>query len=182
MPQVLRDVVLNPSGLRDFIGRLSELSLKMAIAQIEAGADAITWADHATPDTVSRKVYEEFLLPIHKVAARKLTPLSPIILHICGNVEDRMDLVSQSGFTAFHIESRNDLIDCQRIARGNILLIGGVNNPKTLSSGSGENVQEEVKELMALGFSMIGPECGIHTGTPLSNLQKISETVIGGPY
>lgn len=78
MPQVLRDVVLNPSGLRDFIGRLSELSLKMAIAQIEAGADAITWADHATPDTVSRKVYEEFLLPIHKVAARKLTPLVPL--------------------------------------------------------------------------------------------------------
>lgn len=80
VPQVLRDIVLNPSGLREFIGRLSELSLKMAIAQIAAGADAITWADHATPDTVSRKVYEEFILPIHQAAARQLTPSARLSL------------------------------------------------------------------------------------------------------
>lgn len=97
-------------------------------------------------------------------------------------MEDRIDLVAQSGFTAFHIESRNNLLDCQNKVDCQMLLVGGVNNPKTLSSGSGEDVPKEVKALMALGFTMIGPECGIHTGTPLENLQKISSTVKGGPY
>lgn len=179
VPQVSRDIVLNPEKLQSFINALSQLSLKMAFAQIEAGADALTWADHATPDTVSREVYREFLLPIHQLAAQKITSYCPVILHTCGNVEDRIDLFAKSGFTAFHIESRNNLVHCQKKVSDQMLLVGGVNNPQTLSSGSVEDVAKEVEELMHLGFSMIGPECGIPTGIPLENLQVISKTVKG---
>ena len=48
------------------LDRLKEISVLFGQAQIDAGADALTFPDHATGDLVSGEYYRRFLLEIHK--------------------------------------------------------------------------------------------------------------------
>ena len=48
------------------LDELKEISVLFGQAQIDAGADALTFPDHATGDLVSGEYYRRFLLEIHK--------------------------------------------------------------------------------------------------------------------
>ena len=65
------------------LDKLKEISVLFGQAQIDAGADALTFPDHATGDLVSGEYYRRFLLEIHQEMVERL-PV-PLILHICGN-------------------------------------------------------------------------------------------------
>ena len=76
---------------------------------IEAGADVLCIADHATGDLVGPWTYRDFLLPYHKELTQRLG--CPTVLHICGNTLDRMDHICQAGFDCFHFDSKVDARD-----------------------------------------------------------------------
>ena len=63
-----------------------------AAAQFEAGVDMVTWAEHVTRDLVSASIYEEFVLEVHKKVLQEVKTWGPVVLHVCGNVEDRISL------------------------------------------------------------------------------------------
>ncbi|MDR1587661.1 MAG: methyltransferase [Treponema sp.] len=130
------DTILEPEKTKDLIGELAVIPVEFAKAQFDAGADMITWADHATSDLVSAKIYEEFLLPVHKKAAKALRRGGPVILHTCGNVMDRLDCIARTGFTLFHMDSRNDIAAAVRQAASSIIITGCINNPVTLGQGT----------------------------------------------
>ena len=52
--------------------KLKELSVLFGEAQIDAGADALTFPDHATGDLVSGDYYRRFLQDIHAEMAERL--------------------------------------------------------------------------------------------------------------
>ncbi len=155
------DTILEPEETKAFIQALLPVSLELAKAQFEAGADLLTWADHVTADIISAEVYREFMLPVHKTAAARLQSYGPVILHTCGNVMDRLDLMAQSGFRIFHIDSRNSIRRAAEIAQGRILLAGAVNNPGTLSHGSRPQIYREVLENVQDGITFVAPECAL---------------------
>ena len=62
----------NPKETLDCLHRLKEISVLFGEAQIDAGADVLTFPDHATGDLVSGKYYEDFLLEIHQEMVEKL--------------------------------------------------------------------------------------------------------------
>ena len=154
---------------------LKEISVLFGEAQIAAGADALTFPDHATGDLVSGEYYRRFLLEIHQEMAERLKV--PLILHICGNTLDRMDYIAQSGMAAFHFDSKNDPQKAMEIADGRIALVGNINNPETLYARGPEEVREEVYKCMDAGVNMIAPECAVPLGTKLQNLMEIPRAV-----
>ena len=72
----------DPDRTKLCLNRLKEATIEFGLAQIEAGADALTLPDHATGDLVSGEYYREFLLDLHIEFVEAL-PV-PLILHICG--------------------------------------------------------------------------------------------------
>ena len=70
-------------------------TIAFGLAQIEAGADALTLPDHATGDLVSGEYYHRYLQDLHIEFVEKL-PV-PIILHICGKTTDRMGYIAETG-------------------------------------------------------------------------------------
>ena len=144
-------------------------------AQIDAGADVLTYPDHATGDLVSGEYYKKFLLEIHQEAVENLDV--PLILHICGNTLDRLDYISQSNMAAFHFDSKNDPREAMEIANNRIKLVGNINNPVTLYSKSTEEVKTEVERCLEAGVQLIAPECAIPLATKLENLLEIPKTV-----
>ncbi len=165
----------DPSATMDCLNALKEISVLYGQAQIDSGADVLTFPDHATGDLVSGEYYQRFLLEIHQEMAERLKV--PIILHICGNTLDRLGFIAESKMAAMHFDSKNDPQKAAEIVNGKIKLIGNINNPETLYSKGPQEVREEVFRCMDAGIEMIAPECAIPLATKLENLLEIPRAV-----
>lgn len=173
---LILDTILEPEKTKQLINELAVIPIEFAKAQFEAGADMITWAEHATSDLVSAQIYEEFVMPVHKRASFSLQKHGPVILHTCGNVMDRLKLIAQTGFKVFHMDSRNDIEKAMEIAGDSIMLTGCVNNPITLAQGTQSMVRSEVKSNLRSGIKLIAPECAIPCNVPANNLKELVNT------
>jgi [methyl-Co(III) methanol-specific corrinoid protein]:coenzyme M methyltransferase len=171
----LMDTLLAPERVHAFLAQLQAVTLRFGRAQIEAGADLLCLADHATGDLVSSAMYRDFLQPVHRelVAALDI----PVVLHICGNTLDRIPAIADAGFDAFHFDSRVDARDAVRAAAGRMALVGNVNNPELLLNGTPAAVQEAARYALAAGVQVLGPECAVPLHTPVENLRAIVRAV-----
>lgn len=165
----------SPDMVKRCMDGLKEISVLFGEAQIAAGADALTFPDHATGDLVSGEYYKKFLLEIHQEMAERLKV--PLILHICGNTLDRMEYITQNGMACFHFDSKNDPQKAMEIVNGRTALVGNINNPETLYARGPEEVREAVYKCMDAGVNLIAPECAIPLGTKLQNLIEIPKAV-----
>jgi [methyl-Co(III) methanol-specific corrinoid protein]:coenzyme M methyltransferase len=158
--------------------QLMPVTVEFARAQFQAGADAVVLADHATGSLVSAEHYKEYLLPLHQ----ELTALieGPLILHVCGNCADRLELFADAGFDAYHFEWQVDAKVAVRKVGGRMSLAGCVNNPQALYQGTPSDVFEQACYAIEAGVNIIGPECAIPLSTPLENLKAIVEAVREG--
>ena len=147
----------------------------MGQAQIDAGADALTFPDHATGDLVSGEYYKRFLQDIHSQMVDKLP--SPLILHICGKTIDRMPYIAQTGMASFHFDSKNDPQEAMDAVNGGIGLVGNINNPETLYARGPSEIRNEVYKCLDAGVQMIAPECAIPLATKIENLIEIPAAV-----
>lgn len=169
----LQDTLLEPDRVCRFLQVLKQVTLLFGRAQVQAGADVLVLADHATGDLVSPNCYRDFLLPVHTEITAELG--CPTILHICGDTTDRLEYITQTGFDAFHFDSKVNARTAMEIVNGRITLVGNVNNPQTLLRGTPEQVKAETRELLELGVPIVGPECAVPLVTPNRNLAAIVE-------
>ena len=160
---------------RACLDRLKEVTVAFGLAQIEAGADALTLPAHATGDLVSGEYYHRYLLDLHVELAERLP--APIILHICGRTVDRMGDIAKTGMAAFHFDSKNRPDESMAAVHGGISLVGNVNNPETLFARGPDKVRAEVIENLEAGVQMVGPECAIPLQTSIENLRAIRAAV-----
>ena len=167
----LLGTVDDPDETRKALDRLKEISILFGQAQIDAGADALTFPDHATGDLVSGEYYKRFLQELHTEMVDEL-PV-PLILHICGNTIDRMPYIAQTGMASFHFDSKNNPQEAMDAVGDGISLVGNINNPETLYAKGPSEVREEVYRCLEAGVQMIAPECAIPLATRIENLIEI---------
>ncbi len=169
-------------GEKDRINRmlrqLMPVTIAFANAQFQAGADAVVLADHATGNLVGPYHYRDYLLPIHREITASVG--GPMILHVCGNCLDRLELFAESGVEAYHFEWQVDAKSAVEKIGGRISLIGNLNNAKTLFQGTPEDVYRQARYAIEAGVDIIGPECAIPLTTPLANLRAIPDAVREG--
>ena len=165
----------DPGRTKLVLDRLKEATVQFGLAQIDAGADALTLPDHATGDLVSGEYYERYLKELHAEFAERL-PI-PLILHICGRTVDRMPFIAETGMAAFHYDSKNKPRESMDAVSGGIALVGNINNPETLFARGPEEVRAEVFANLDAGVQMVGPECAVPLQAPLENLMEIPRAV-----
>ena len=165
----------DPEKTRTCLARMKEMTVLFGVAQIEAGADALTLPDHATGDLVSAAYYDRFLKDLHVEMVERI-PI-PLILHICGRTVDRMDSIAETGMAAFHYDSKNEPAESMAAVTSRIALVGNINNPETLFAKGPEEVRAEVIENLEAHVQMVAPECAIPLQTSLENLLEIPRTV-----
>jgi MtaA/CmuA family methyltransferase len=165
----------DPDQTRQILDKLKNVTVDFGVAQLEAGADAVTLPDHATGDLVSGDYYERYLRDLHIEFAERI-PI-PIILHICGRTVDRMEYIAQTGMAAFHYDSKNDPNESIHIMKERISLVGNINNPETLFSKQPDAFKKEVIKNLEAGVHLVGPECAIPLQTSIENLKAIPDAV-----
>jgi [methyl-Co(III) methanol-specific corrinoid protein]:coenzyme M methyltransferase len=170
----LMDTILNPERVRKSLGKLQEISVMFANLQVRAGADAISFPDHATGDLVSPEMYRDFLVPLHKKIVTRIG--APIILHICGNTLNRAYLIAQEHFDCFHYDTKTDVVELKKVLdKSTTTLIGGINNTEVLLFGTPEDVKKQSHFTVKAGVEILAPECAIPLRTPNKNLKGIVE-------
>lgn len=166
----------DPGKTKLALDRMKEATIEFGIAQIEAGADALTLPDHATGDLVSGDYYRRYLRDLHIEFVERL-PI-PLILHICGRTVDRMEYIAQTGMAAFHYDSKNKPAESMDAIKNRIALVGNINNPETLFAKQPEDVRQEVRDNLDAKVQLIGPECAIPLQTAIENLKAIPQAVL----
>lgn len=166
----------DPGQTKLALDRMKDATIEFGIAQIEAGADALTIPDHATGDLVSGDYYKRYLRDLHIEFVERL-PI-PLILHICGRTVDRMGYIAQTGMAAFHYDSKNKPAESMEAVANRIALVGNINNPETLFAKEPEDVRQEVRSNLDAEVQLVGPECAIPLQTAIENLKAIPQAVL----
>ena len=165
----------DPDQVRRILDKLVPVTVAFAGAQLDAGADCLLVADHATRDLCSPQAYEQFLVPLHTRLAQEID--APVILHICGNTSDRIGHIAGTGLDCFHWDTKTGSAQSVRnLAGDKMALMGGISNI-TLLQGSADEVAEQAAAARQGDIDIIGPECAIPLATPLENLKAVAYSV-----
>ncbi|NIO03969.1 MAG: MtaA/CmuA family methyltransferase [Proteobacteria bacterium] len=158
--------------------QLMPVTIAFARAQFQAGADVLVLADHVTGDLAGPHHYRELLLPIHKEITSQMG--GPLILHVCGDCNDRLELFAEAGFDVYHFEFQMDAQVVVKKVGHRMSLVGCVNNPQVLYQGTPDDAYAQARYAIEAGVNIIGPECAIPLATPLENLEAIISAVREG--
>lgn len=172
---VMLMIATQPDKIKRFLERFIDPVVEYANAQVDAGIDALDYADHATGGLISAETYKEFIMPMHKRIVKEIK--TPCVLHICGNTLDRVEHIIESGFPCFNIDTWVDAFHAKRVAKNRISLWGGISNINSLLQGTPEDVKRDAYYAMDAGFEVIGIECSVPVQTPDRNLMAIMEAV-----
>jgi MtaA/CmuA family methyltransferase len=174
----LIQTITDPDEVKRVLERLLPVTLQFARAQLEAGADCLLLADHATRDLCSPDSYREFLSEVHAQIVETIG--APLILHICGNTSDRIGHIERTGVGCFHWDTKTGTpAEVRRLAGERMALMGGIGNYQLLR-GTPDDVVAMAQGAAEAGMDVIGPECAIPLTTPLANLKAITAVGRGG--
>jgi [methyl-Co(III) methanol-specific corrinoid protein]:coenzyme M methyltransferase len=155
--------------INKMLRQLMPVTIAFANAQFQAGADIVVMADHVTGNLVGPYHYQEILLPVHQEVTRQIN--GPVILHVCGDCSDRLELFAQSGVDAYHMEWQVD-------AKMAVDKIGHL--VSLVYQGTPDDVYKQVRYAVEAGIDIIAPECAIPLSTPMENLKAIVEAAHQG--
>ncbi len=168
----LMGTIDSSSATREILSRLLPVTLAFAKAQLDAGADCLLLADHATRDLCSPGAYRDFLLPVHSQLVREIA--APLVLHICGNTSDRIGMIEQTGMGCFHWDTKTGSpAEVRKLAGERMALMGGISNYRLLQ-GTSQEIRAMAQAAATAGIDVVGPECAIPLKTPLANLKAIA--------
>ena len=170
----LMDTILDPGKIHRYLEVLLPASMMSAHAQLEAGADAIMWADHANRELVSPLMYRDFLLEMHQEVTEEIG--GPSIFHCCGETTDRIDYFAEAGWDCFHFESQVDPHVAKEIVGDRMSLMGNINNPTTLFSGTYEDTYDACMKVLEAGVNGVAPEGSVPLGTKMEVLQALADS------
>jgi [methyl-Co(III) methanol-specific corrinoid protein]:coenzyme M methyltransferase len=172
----LISTITDPDMVKRSIEKMKHITISYAEAQLEAGADCMMIADHATRDLCSPDAYREFLKDLHTELAEKIPCLS--ILHICGDTSDRIGMIAETGLACFHWDTKlGEAKKARELAGERLSLMGGINNPELLRLGTVADIEEKCCEALEGGTDILGPECAVPLDAPVRNLKAIGDFV-----
>jgi MtaA/CmuA family methyltransferase len=175
--EFLVNALLEPDMIRRAIDKLKQVTIWYAEAQIEAGAECILIADHATSDLCGPEMYRDFLLPVHSELVERIG--CPLILHVCGNTRDRIGYIRESKIQCFHWDTKSgNPNDIRRLAGDELSLMGGISNIETLYNGTADDVRRQAVAAAKARINIIGPECAVPLNVKVENLKAISHQII----
>jgi [methyl-Co(III) methanol-specific corrinoid protein]:coenzyme M methyltransferase len=163
--------ILAPDAVRRAMRTLIEVTVAFARAQIDAGADALTLADHCTRDLCAPEAYRDFLAEIHAELHERIP--CPLILHICGDTADRIAFLRDTGIECFHFDSRVPAATARALAGDRLSLMGGTANIGVIRNGTPEAIAADVREKLDVGVDVLGPECAVPLDAPFENLRTL---------
>jgi len=180
---LMRGIYKDRAAIEELLRFTTELYLTYIQGYIDAGAKVALIAEpSASGDMISRKHFNEVALPYIKETFRRLSGKDLVlILHICGDTTDRLDLIAQSGVHIMSLDYKVKLQAAREAFAGKIAFAGNLDPVSVVQNGSHDDiVTKTISGITEAGKDssyIVMPGCDIPPSTRLENLQLISKTV-----
>lgn len=171
--QVMRWVIKDPARLDRNLEIAADFLSEYANRLLALGGNAVIMSDPTSSgDILSKKYFERHAVPAYQ--RMKRTVNGPVILHICGNTNDFLDLVPQTGFSGFSFEGPTVQVQAVRRNIGKrMAVVGNIPTHDLLLFGTPEQVRKASLQALHDGTDLLAPACGIPLHTPSENLRSM---------
>lgn len=173
----------NPSLAHRILEFTTELSIAYFKLMLGDGnAHGAFIADpSASGDVISKRHFEQFVLPyLTRVVNTVKSFEKPTMLHICGNITDRLRLIPSTGIDSLSIDTKVNIAEAMEIVGDEISIAGNVDPVNILEFGSSEEVTKETgtcirRAANKRGFILL-PGCDLAAGVPEENIRTFVKT------
>lgn len=175
----IMDVIVEPGMMKALLGKCAEWGVRYAEAQLDAGADVISLIDATASGTIlSPEQYKEFALPYQRRVVDAIRSKgASVILHICGEVHDNLEMMISTGADGLSVDQLMDMRWVKERTAGRCAAVGNVSPTTTLLFQTADDVVRSCHEIMEAGTDVLAPGCGFAPRTPLSNMQAMSRSL-----
>lgn len=174
---IMTDFFEDPAFVRDLFEFVTELGLKFARAQIEAGVDLMGIGD-AAASLVGPKIYKEFVWPYEKRLIDGIHKMGAAVrLHICGDTRAILEDMGKLGCEMVDLDSLSPVaLARERMGPGQIIC-GNINPVSVLQDGSAEDVRRAIEACHREAGEkfIVGAGCEVTRNTPLENLHVLTD-------
>ena len=148
---------------------------------IDAGATIGSCADPtASGDMISKRVFAEFAAPyLQKTNEWFKSKGVNTSLHICGNIDDRIDLIPDTLVDILSVDHKVDIVRGAKILDGKVVIGGNADPVSVIMDQTPADIRAYYERLITEldGYPyIIMPGCSVSTLTPLENVLAIIET------
>ena len=166
-------IITNPEWIHQIMDALTSLAIDYAVAQAEAGSDAITLGEATcTGDLNSSKTYRDFIMPYHTRLCSAI-PV-PDIMHICGKSTGHIPYIIQTGTTCYNFDEGVDLDEAVRLMKGKVCIAGSVPTLSVLLNGTPEETYFYARKCLEAGVDILTPGCAMAPYTPIENINAMA--------
>jgi len=176
MAEVMRDVRKNPDELHKGLSIIADIECDMIDAQISLGTEILFMPiTRATRDLFTDKQYEDFGVPYDLKILKHSK--SYIISHVCGNYPMLDTIIERYPISAVNWWDRGtrySLKDIKERYNNKVVLMGGLDQNRTLIMGTPDDVENEARDAIEQaasggGFILSGG-CELSAITPPENI------------
>lgn len=147
---IYRDIRKQTANLKELLKITTESQILWGKAIIDAGADIILIADPTSSgDAVSKNTWEDLGAPCVAELSKELKKYSPqikLMLHICGDTNDRLDSMYNTGVDCLSVDQKVDLSHARQVLGPNACIMGNVDPTYLLAFGRLDEVTERAKK------------------------------------
>jgi uroporphyrinogen decarboxylase len=176
---LMRDIYRNPESVRHILDFTVDLYLKYTQFYIDNGVDFFLLAEPTTSgDMISRKHFEAFAVPAFKKVFTELRKKKVrTALHICGNIENRLDLLTDIGAELISVDYKVSLKKCRDAFNGKVVFAGNMNPVAIMQRETPDGVVKACDECLAAAGEgpgyLLMPGCDIPPATPVANIKAM---------
>ena len=172
---LMTDFYDDPVFVRDLFDFVSEVGMRFARAQVEAGADVIGIGDPAA-SLVGPKLYQDFVWPYEKKMVDGLHALGARArLHICGNTRRILQDMGRLGCDHVDMDSMVPMEEAREKMGPAQVLLGNLDPVRDLRNGTPQSVYSAVAEChrQAGPPYIVGAGCEVPRDTPAANVHAM---------
>ena len=173
--RLMLDFLDDPPFVEDLFDFVTDLAIRFAASQVEAGADIIGVGD-AAASLVGPAIYAEFDLPrIKKIVAAIKATGALVRLHICGDVTPLLQSIAEIGCDIVDLDSMVSLSQARAALGPRTVLLGNIDPVRVLRNGTAEETGRAIAACARhAGFPyIVGAGCEVPRGTPRQNIEAL---------
>jgi uroporphyrinogen decarboxylase len=175
----MMDLLLNEEYVFKVLEYSTDISGQFIHLMSETGVDMVSNGDSpAGPDLISPEMYRKYALSYEKEMAEIAYELKlPYLIHICGNTDDILKDMIQTGADAFELDYKTDINKIHEICKDKITLFGIIDPSGIMALGTPAQVEEEAKKLLDLYKDsprfVMNAGCALPAFTPSENIERL---------
>ncbi len=183
LEKLAKAIYKNPGFVHHLLEFTTRVSIAFFMSMVENGFvhGAFIADPSASGDVISKRHFEEFSLPYFiRVVAELKKSQAPIMLHICGDIYDRLPSIADTGIDCLSLDTKVNIAIAKQVVGDRICLAGNIDPVTVLEFGTPKDVVDSAKRCLEQGARNNGfvlmPGCDFGPKVTLENLKVLTKT------